>query len=262
MTGRKSVSKRTALVAAATSGLGFAIARHLVAAGYAVSLCGRDADRVAGAVARIGEGDAGAVHGYMCDLRRRVDIDAWVDAAAGRFGYKFDALVVNTGGPKPGLFADLSDGDWAEAVDLVLMSAIRLARAARPRMREGSAVVFMTSSAVRQPIDNLVTSTVLRTGVGSLAKLLAREWAPGIRVNHVYPGRIGTERVQSLDQGRARSLGITVEEVAAGSRASIPLGRYGSPEEFAAAVGFLLSDAASYVTGATLAVDGGMLRGI
>ena len=253
---------KTALVAAASSGLGFAIAAHLVADGFSVSMCGRDADRLADAVDRIGRDHPGVVHGQVCDLRKRDDIEAWVGAAVERFGSAVDGLVVNTGGPKPGKFADLTDADWAEATDLVLLSAIRLARAAKPHLNEGSAVVFMTSSAVRQPIGHLVSSTVLRTGVGALAKILAREWAPAIRVNHVYPGRIGTERVHALDQGQALAGGITVDEVVSRSQAGIPLGRYGAPEEFAAAVGFLLSDAASYVTGATLAVDGGMLKGI
>ena len=256
------MSKKTALVAAATSGLGFAIARHLVADGYAVSVCGRDADRLATAVAGMSSGDAGAVNGQVCDLRKREDIEAWVGAAVKYFGGGLDALVVNTGGPKPGTFSDLSDSDWADAIDLVLLSAIRLARAAKPHLRKESAVVFMTSSAVRQPIGQLVSSTVLRTGVGALAKILALEWAPEIRVNHVYPGRIGTDRVRALDQRRADTEGVTVAEVSARSKADIPLGRYGDPEEFAAAVGFLLSDAASYVTGATLAVDGGKLKGI
>ena len=255
------MTSKTALVAAATSGLGFAIARHLVADGYAVSVCGSDADRLATAVAGIGQGETAAVHGQVCDLRKRVDIDAWVDAAAERFGGGFDALVVNTGGPMPGAFDALSDTDWTEAIDLVLLSAIRLARAAKPHLKEGAAVVFMTSSAVRQPIEHLVSSTVLRTGVGALAKILAREWAPGIRVNHVYPGRIGTDRIHGLDRRLAQAQGIAAAQVAARSQAGIPLGRYGDPEEFASAVGFLLSDAASYVTGATLAVDGGMLKG-
>lgn len=202
------------------------------------------------------------VHGYVCDLRKRDDIETWVEAAVERFGGGIDGLVVNTGGPKPGRFGDLSDADWAEATDLVLLSAIRLARAAKPHLNERSAVVFMTSSAVRRSIGHLVSSTVLRTGVGAPAKVLADEWAPAIRVNHVYPGRIGTERVHALDRGQARARGITVEEVAARSQAGIPLGRYGEPEEFSAAVGFLLSDAAGYVTGATLAVDGGMLKGM
>lgn len=256
------MARKTALVAAATSGLGFAIADHLVSEGHVVSICGRDADRLATAIDRVGGGRPGAVHGQVCDLRKREDIEAWVAAAVGRFGAGIDGLVVNTGGPKPGKFGDLSDVDWSEATDLVLLSAIRLARAAQPHLNEGSAVVFMTSSAVRQPIGHLVSSTVLRTGVGALAKVLAEEWAPATRVNHVYPGRIGTERVHALDQGQARARGTTVKEVAARSQAGIPLGRYGAPEEFASAVGFLLSDAASYVTGATLAVDGGMLRGI
>lgn len=253
---------KTALVAAATSGLGLAIAHHLVSDGYAVSICGRDAGRLATATVRIGGEHPGAVHGQVCDLRKRDDIEAWVGAAVGHFGRGINGLVVNTGGPKPGKFGDLSDADWAEATDLVLLSAIRLARAAEPHLNEGSAVVFMTSSAVRQPIGHLVSSTVLRTGVGALAKVLAEEWAPAIRVNHVYPGRIGTERVHALDRGQARAQGIPVDEVAARSQAGIPLGRYGEPEEFASAVGFLLSDAGSYVTGATLAVDGGMLRGM
>ncbi|MDE0169642.1 MAG: SDR family oxidoreductase [bacterium] len=256
------MTKKTALVAAATSGLGFAIGRHLVAHDYAVSICGSDAERVTSAVSGIGTGVDAAVHGQVCDLRKRADIEAWVDAAANHFGERFDALVVNTGGPKPGTFRDLSDSDWADAIDLVLMSAIRLARAAKRHLKEGSGVVFMTSSAVRQPIGHLVSSTVLRTGVGALAKILATEWAPGVRVNHVYPGRIGTERVHTLDEGQARAQGVTVEEIAARSQAGIPLGRYGNPEEFATAVGFLLSDAASYVSGTTLAVDGGMLKGM
>ena len=256
------MTNKTALVAAATSGLGLAIAHQLVSDGYVVSACGREADRLATAVAAIGAKDPGSVHGQVCDLRKRADVDAWVDAAVDRFGGGLDALVVNTGGPKPGAFGDLSDADWSQAIDLVLMSAVRLARAAKPHLKKGSAVVFMTSSAVRQPIEHLVSSTVLRTGVASLAKILAREWAPGIRVNHVYPGRIGTERVYALDRGLARRQGISAEEVASRSQAGIPLGRYGDPAEFAAAVGFLVSDAASYVTGATLAVDGGMLKGI
>lgn len=253
---------KTALVAAATSGLGFAIARHLFNGGYALSVCGSDRDRVADAATKIGGGDTGLVHGQVCDLKNNTDIEAWVGTAADRFNGRIDALVVNTGGPKPGFFDDLSDTDWADAIDLVLVSAVRLARAAKPHLGEGSAVVFMTSSAVRQPIDNLVTSTVLRTGVGALAKMLAREWAPTVRVNHVYPGRIGTDRVAALDRGKAARMGITPEEVAARSRAGIPLGRYGEPEEFASVVSFLLSDAASYVTGATVAIDGGMLRGL
>jgi len=256
------VTRKTALVAAATSGLGFAIARHLGAEGYAVSICGRDRDRVAAAVGQIRAAGPGTVHGQVCDLRKGSEIEAWVGAASEHLDGRVDALVVNTGGPRPGFFRDLSDADWADAIDLVLMSAIRLARAAEPHLAEGSAVVFMTSSAVRQPIDNLVSSTVLRTGVGALAKTLAREWAPEIRVNHVYPGRIGTDRVRALDRGRGVALGLTADEVAARSQAGIPLGRYGDPDEFAAAVAFLLSDSASYITGATLAIDGGMLRGL
>ncbi len=256
------MNQRTALVAAATGGLGFAIARRLYNEGYTLSVCGSNRARVTAAAARIAAGESGLVHGQVCDLRKGADIEAWVGDSADRLGGRIDALVVNTGGPKPGFFDDLSDADWADAIDLVLMSAVRLARAAKPYLGEGSAVVFMTSSAVRQPIDNLVTSTVLRTGVGALAKMLAREWAPEVRVNHVYPGRIGTDRVAALDRGKAARLGITPEEVAARSRAAIPLGRYGDPEEFASVVAFLLSDAASYVTGATVAIDGGMLRGL
>ncbi|MEE8267835.1 MAG: SDR family oxidoreductase, partial [Gemmatimonadales bacterium] len=162
-------------------------------------------------------------------------------------------------------FPEFDDQAWRRAFDLIVLSAVRLARAVIPyfQRRGGGALAFVTSSSTKEPIANLTLSTVTRASVAALSKDLSRQYArQGIRVNHLVPGRIDTSRVRSLDAANAQRAGITPEEQHGRSVATIPLGRYGEPAEFGRAAAYLLSPAASYITGATLQVDGGVLRGI
>jgi 3-oxoacyl-[acyl-carrier protein] reductase len=157
------------------------------------------------------------------------------------------------------------DAAWVAAHELLILSAVRLARAVVPEMKKKGkgSIVFTTSSSVKEPNPTLALSNVERSGVASLAKTLANELAPaGIRVNCVVPGRIDTDRVRELDTMKAKREGTSVEEQKARSEKLIPLGRYGTIDEYARPVAFLLSDAASYVTGATLLIDGGMVKGV
>jgi 3-oxoacyl-[acyl-carrier protein] reductase len=157
------------------------------------------------------------------------------------------------------------DAAWQNAFELLLLSAIRMIRLAVPSMaaRGGGSIVLPTSSAVKEPIPNIAISTVIRTSVASLSKTLALELAPqNIRVNQLIPGRIHTDRVDEIDVANAQRAGISQEEQRKRVWATIPMGRYGDPDSFAAAAVFLFSDAASYITGASLQVDGGLIRGI
>jgi 3-oxoacyl-[acyl-carrier protein] reductase len=249
-------------VAAASSGLGFAVAHALAVEGARIALCSRDEARASSAAERIAADTGAEVRWSVCDVAEPGATTAWIDETANRWG-GIDLLVPNAGGPPPGTFDEVGPDHWDAAYRLTLRSAMEAAHAARPHLGAGASVLFCTSGSVREPIGTLLLSTVFRAGVAALAKSLADEWAPaGIRVNHLIPGRIATERLAELDADAARRRGTTASEVRAALEASIPLGRYGEPGEFAAAAVFLLSDAASYITGATLQVDGGSLRQI
>ncbi len=176
-----------------------------------------------------------------------------------------DILVTNTGGPPVGTFEELDRKAWLHAVDLVLMSAVGLIRHALPAMRPrgGGRIVNITSISVKQPIPGLMLSNALRAAVVGMAKTLATELAPdGILVNNVCPGRIATNRLLELDRARAERSGLALEQVRQESQRSIPLGRYGQPEELAALVAFLASSQASYITGTTILCDGGAHAGL
>lgn len=253
---------KVALVAAASEGLGYGAARALARESARVSICSRRKADIDTAAARLTEETGAEVLASACDVRDAAAIDIWVRAAAAEWG-RIDALFVNAGGPPAGSFKDLSEEQWYAAFDLTLMSAVRMIRAALPYMAPGSAIVASTSSSVREPIERLILSNVMRAGVASLVKSLADELAPeGIRVNNLVPGRIDTARVAQLDQNKANALGVSVEQVRAQSVASIPLGRLGTIDEYGAAAAFLLSPAAAYITGAMLWVDGGKMRSI
>ena len=253
---------KVALVAASSKGLGYGVAKALAAEGAKVSLCSRSADAVAAAAQTLAEETGAETLATACDVRQLGDIQAWVDKTVAAWG-AIDCLLVNAGGPPAKTVKELSEADWQAAFELTLLSSVRMISCALPQMNEGGSILTVTSGSVREPIPRLALSTVMRAGVAGLVKTLADELAgDGIRVNNLVPGRIDTDRVAQLDAVASEKLGISIEEVQRRSLAGIPLGRYGTIDDFGAAGAFLLSPAASYITGATLRVDGGAARAI
>jgi 3-oxoacyl-[acyl-carrier protein] reductase len=258
------LTNKVAMVAGASRGLGFAVARALAREGAKVSLSSRNPE-AALAASNVISGETGAdVLAVAADVRSADALANWHHETVERFG-GVDLLYTNSGGPPPGPVLKFDDAAWQSAFELLLLSAVRMIRLAVPSMtaRGGGAILLGTSSAVREPIGNLALSTVMRTSVSALSKTLANELAPHrIRVNQLIPGRIDTDRVKEIDEANAKSAGITVPEQQKRIFATIPMARYGNPDEFAAAAVFLLSAGAGYITGASLQVDGGMLHGI
>jgi 3-oxoacyl-[acyl-carrier protein] reductase len=255
---------KVAMVAAASQGLGFAIARALASEGARVSIAARNHTTVAAAAIRIEEATGAQAIATVADVNSAAAIEAWHRNTVEKFG-GVDILITNSGGPPAGTASGFDDAAWQGAFELLLMSVVRTVRVVLPSLaaRGGGSILMLTSSSVKNQIPNLGLSNVIRPAVAALAKAYADEFAvKGIRVNQLVPGRISTERLAYLDDATAKRLGITVEEQRQRSVAAIPMGRYGEPEEFARAAAFLVSDAASYITGATLQVDGGAIRSV
>ncbi len=251
---------KVALVAGASRGLGFAVAKALAGEGARVSIASRDDAAIKAAAQRIG----GETLATALDVRSADGIAAWAAETERRFG-GIDLLFANAGGPPAGATLSFDDRAWQDAVDLLLFSTLRMIRAAVPSMRArgGGAILVSTSSSVKEPVQNLGLSTVVRSSVSALAKTLALELAVDrIRVNQIIPGRIDTDRVRQLDEINAKKQSVTPEEAKKRAMASIPMGRYGEIEEFGRVAAFLLSGAAAYMTGATVQVDGGMIRSV
>ncbi|WP_328826238.1 MULTISPECIES: SDR family oxidoreductase [unclassified Streptomyces] len=255
---------RTALVGGGASGIGHAIAERLAGAGDRVVITGRHADTLETAAARLGgdtlgDGAPREVHALVSDMADPASASAAMEEVEQRYG-GLDVLVLSAGGPPPGGILDLDDTHWREASELLLLGPLRLARLALPGMakRGFGRVVFVTSTAVRQPQPDLAASVVLRSAVTAAAKLLSREYAAhGVTVNCVAPGATSTERRTQILANRAHAAHLDLDEIDARDLAHIPAGRAARPAEIAAAVAFLASDDAAYINGTVLTVDGG-----
>lgn len=247
------------MVAASSRGLGYGTALGVARDGASVSLASRTASDISDAAERLRSETGCSAEGFVMDASDPASIEAWTEATLKRFG-RIDGLVVNAGGPPAGKFDAFDDEAWTRAFNLTLMSAVRMIRCVLPAMKaQGSgSILTITSSSVKEPIDFLLLSNVYRAGVVALAKSLATDLAgSGIRVNNIIPGQIDTDRVRANDKFAASKAGIAVEDQRTKRQSAIPMGRYGTPEEFGKVAAFLLSDAAAYVTGATVLVDGG-----
>jgi 3-oxoacyl-[acyl-carrier protein] reductase len=255
---------RVAIVGASSRGLGKACALELAREGSAVVVCARDAERLAAAAEEIQAVSGVEVLPVPTDLTDAAEIEHLVEEALHRFG-RVDVLVTNNGGPPAGDFGEFDDQAWMAAYQLTLMSAVRLIRAVLPTMRaqRWGRIINITSVSVKQPIDNLLLSNVYRPGVVGLAKTLSAQVAvDGITVNNVAPGYTRTDRVLELAADRASRESKVVEDVLEERAADFPMGRMGEPEELAALVAFLASERAGYITGTTIQVDGGYVRGL
>jgi 3-oxoacyl-[acyl-carrier protein] reductase len=254
---------KIALVAGASRGLGYATALGLAREGCRVVINGRDAARIKTAAEKIHAQTGAQVIGLAGDVGLPDVPEKLIRQTVEAFG-GLDILVCNAGGPPAGAFESFDEAAWQKAIDLSLMSHVRLIRAALPHLRQSKAasVLTVTSYSVKQPIPNLVLSNSIRAATAGLTKTLALELGPaGIRFNSILPGWTETERVTELMTFRAKQNGTTVEEEIAKQSKESPLGRMGRPEEFANAAVFLVSPAASYITGVMLTVDGGMYKG-
>ena len=256
------LSGRVAVVSGASAGLGRAIAEGLAAAAADVVVGSRREDAIMRAADEIARKTGRTAVGVPVDVARPDGVERLLGTALTRFG-RLDILVVNAGGPPPGSGLLLTDAQWEQAFQQNLMSAVRLIRGAVPAMKERrwGRIVTVITSGVKVPIPNLVLSNVFRSGVVALTKTLSFELAPhGILINNLAPGRIRTDRTRAVDDAVAHETHRSAEEVERESAAAIPLSRYGDPREFATLAVFLASEAASYITGTTICIDGGATR--
>jgi 3-oxoacyl-[acyl-carrier protein] reductase len=255
---------KIAIVAAASKGLGLAVATELAREGAEVAICARSAERLEQAAKAIRDAFRRTVYSEAFDVTDAARVAQFVAAVEKKFG-RVDICVTNAGGPPSKPFLDISIAEWRAAVDLTLLSTVYFAREVLPRMQKNrwGRFVTITSSSVKQPIDNLMLSNSIRAAVTGLAKTLANEFGQyGITVNNVCPGFTQTDRLVELADARAAATGQTREKIFEAWAALSPLRRVGQPEEFAAAVAFLVSERASYVNGVSLAVDGGAVKSL
>ncbi len=253
---------KVAMVAAGSKGLGRAAALALAAEGCAVSICGRGAEALAATRAEL-EALGVATFTASVDVAKAEDLQRWHAESVAALG-PVDILITNTGGPKAATFDNLSDEDWAAGVDSTLMNVVRMTRLVLPgmRARKWGRIIHITSLVAKQPYPLLTISSTLRAGLSGLTRTLALESAKdGITVNALLPGHIMTDRQLHLAEVKAKAEGITVEQHFTRQAAAIPAARIGDPAEVGAVIAFLCGGPASYVTGQSLLVDGGLVQG-
>ncbi|HVC19572.1 MAG TPA: SDR family oxidoreductase [Vicinamibacterales bacterium] len=255
---------KVALVCAASKGLGRAAARSLAGEGCRLAICARHAEPLQETAGRIARDTGAEVLPIVADVSQRADVARLVAATVDRFG-GLDILVTNAGGPKSGLFDTLTEADWRGAFDVTFLSVVLLCLEAVPHLRRrgGGRIINITSVSVKQPIDGLMLSNALRAAVTGFSKTLANELArDGILVNCVAPGYTRTDRVTELVNATASREGLDPAAVAARLVGGVPLGRAGEPRELGDLVAFLASARGSYITGTTIQVDGGTVKGL
>ena len=258
------LKSKVAIVAAASKGLGLAVATELAHEGAEVAICARSAETLAQAEKSIRDATGRTVYSEAFDVTDAARVAQFVAAVEHRFG-RVDICVTNSGGPPAKTFLNISIEEWRRAVDLTLLSTVYFAREVLPHMQKNGwgRLVTITSSSVKQPMDNLLLSNSIRAAVTGLAKTLANEFGPhGITVNNVCPGFTRTGRLEELADARAAASGESRDKIFEAWSKQIPLGRVGRPDEFAAAVAFLVSERASYINGVSLAIDGGAVRSL
>jgi 3-oxoacyl-[acyl-carrier protein] reductase len=255
---------KVALVAAASKGLGRAVAEELAAEGVKLAICSRDAEAIEQVGQEIAKATGAEVLARAADVSNPADVAAFTDTALRIYG-RVDILLTNSGGPPPGRFETLDLAAWQKATELTLFAPVEFARRVLPGMKERrwGRILNVTSIAVKQPVENLMLSNSLRAAVTGWARTLANEvGAVGVTVNNLLPGYTRTERVEELSIAVSKREGITPEQAVARWEREIPLGRLGEPREFAALAAFLASERASYITGQSIAVDGGWIKAL
>lgn len=258
------LTSRVALVAASSQGIGLATADAFAAEGCRVAMCSRNAENLEAAAAQIRSHRRAEVFSQPCDVGNPSAVARFVDAVAAKFG-TVDICVTNAGGPPAKGFLATTQDEWQRAIDLNFLSTVYFAREVIPHMQRQcwGRIITITSISTKQPVADLVLSNAVRAAVVGLVKSLANEFGKdGILVNNVAPGFTATDRLKQLAKTRAAASGKTEQELIDGWAAEVPLRRLGDPKELAATVVWLASERASYVTGQTVLVDGGLYKGL
>jgi 3-oxoacyl-[acyl-carrier protein] reductase len=256
---------KVALVTASSKGIGYGVAKVLASEGCKVVISSRSIDSISRARDQIVR-DTGnrEVYAFGADLMVKDDLDLLVRNATEKLG-SVDILAYNTGPPKPGTFSELNEPDWDNGVKLLLMNSVWLAKRILPAMerKKWGRLIFITSTTLRQPIPNLVLSNTIRLSLAGLSKSLGTEYGgKGITSNGIMQGHILTDRQREIAKDIASRTGKTIDDAMKQALLEVPLGRYGSPEEIGYLVAFLASDKASYINGAMIPIDGGMIRSV